>query len=133
MTQRRIRRGPLSQWLPRRSIRLTEEIRIIQQRAAQRDSRIVTIGPLVLFSTQTGDAWILDPSDQLAARLAQDGESLPVYVEETDANYSIGWQGCYRINADVFIYEDNESRRQRLIVGYPTRLLLRMIDQVERR
>jgi hypothetical protein len=33
----------------------------------------VTVGPLVLFSTETGDAWLLDPADHLAARLARDG------------------------------------------------------------
>jgi hypothetical protein len=129
---RRIRRAPAKQWLPRQSFRLAEEIRSIQKRAAQRDSRIITIGPLVLFSTQTGDAWILDPSDQLAARLAQDGEPLPIYIEETDANYSIGWQGRFRIDAEVFFYEDNESHQQRSILGYPAQLLHRMIAQTKR-
>ena len=33
----------------------------------------VTIGPLVFFSTETGDAWMLELSNQLAARLARDG------------------------------------------------------------
>jgi len=94
--------------------------------------RIVSIGPLVLFSTQTGDAWILDPADQLAARLAYDGDPLPIYIEETNTNYSIGWQGRYRIDADAFVYEDDESRRLSSITDYPTQLLLRMIAQVER-
>jgi hypothetical protein len=132
VSPRRIRRAPAKQWLPRQSFHLAEEIRSIQERAAERDSRIITIGPLVLFSTQTGDAWILDPSDQLAASLAQDGEPLPIYIKETDANYSIGWQGCYRIDAEVFTYEDNKSRQQRSILGYPTRLLLHMIAQAKR-
>ena len=35
--------------------------------AADHDGRIVTIGQLVLLSTDTGDAWLLDPSDHLAA------------------------------------------------------------------
>ena len=39
---------------------------------------------LVLFSTETGDAWLLDPADRLAARLARDGESEPIHIEETD-------------------------------------------------
>jgi hypothetical protein len=32
--------------------------------------RIVTIGPVVLFSTKSGDAWLLDPADHLATPLA---------------------------------------------------------------
>ncbi len=121
-----------SQRLPRQRFRLADEIRRIQHRAAQQEGRIVTLGPLVLFSTQTGDAWILDPADQLATRLAQDGEALPIHIEESDTNYAIGWQGQFRIDSDTFIYEDNESRSQRSILGYPTRLLLRMIAKIER-
>lgn len=132
MSQRKIPPTPASQRLPRERFRLTEEIRSIQQRAAEHDSRIVTLGPLVLFSTQTGDAWILDPADQLAARLAYNGDPLPIDIEETSTNYSIGWQGRYRIDADAFIYQDNDSRALRSIRGYPIPLLLRMIAKVER-
>jgi hypothetical protein len=49
------------------------EVRYIQRRAAGHDGRVVTIGQLFLFSTETGDAWLLDPADQLAAQLARDG------------------------------------------------------------
>jgi len=132
VTHRKMRRGAARQWLPRERFRLAEEIRLIQSRAAERDSRIVTIGPLVLFSTQSGDAWILDPADELAARLAYDGDPLPIYLEETHTNYAIGWQGRYWIDADAFVYEDNESRRLSSITGYPIQLLLRMIAKVER-
>ena len=104
----------------------------MQHRAAEHDGRIVSIGPLVLFSTETGDAWILDPADQLAARLAYDGDPLPVYIEETTTNYAIGWQGRYQIDGDAFVYEDNESRRLIAIRGYPIQLLLRVIAEASR-
>jgi len=51
-----------------------QEIDYIQDRAAQRDGRLVTVGPLVLFSTETGNAWLLDSADHLGARLARDGD-----------------------------------------------------------
>jgi hypothetical protein len=38
------------------SIRLADEVRHIQHRAAEHNGRIITIGQLVLFSTETGDA-----------------------------------------------------------------------------
>ena len=66
------------------SFRLADEVRYIQRRAADRDGRIVTIGQLVLFSTETGDAWLLDSADRLAARLAREGENEPIHIEETD-------------------------------------------------
>jgi hypothetical protein len=57
------------------------------------DERIITIGQLIFFSTQTGDAWLLDPMDRLAARVARDGEPEPVLIEETDVAFAIDWKG----------------------------------------
>jgi hypothetical protein len=82
-----------------KDFRLAEEIDYIQSRAAERDGRLVTVGPLVLFSTETGDAWLLDPSDHLAARLARDGDPEELYFEETEATFAIGWRATTRSTA----------------------------------
>jgi hypothetical protein len=110
-------------WLTGQSFRLADEVRRIQRRAAEHDGRVVTIGSLVLFSTDTGDAWVLDPAEQLATRLARDGDPLPVHLEETDTTFAIGWTGDYRIEGDAFTYSDRESGRMITILGYPTRHL----------
>jgi len=94
-------------------------VRYIQRRATEHDSRIVTVGQLVLFSTQTGDAWLLDPADRLALRLAQDGQSEAVHLEETDTTFAIAWKGRYRIDGPAFIYCDRDTGRTTTILGYP--------------
>ena len=103
-----------------KSFRLANEVRYIQRRAADHDSRILTIGQLVLFSTETRDAWLLDPADQLAARLARDGQSEPIHIEETDTTFAIGWKGSYRIDGPAFVYSDHDTSRVTTILGYPT-------------
>ena len=103
-----------------KDFRPADEVRHIQRRAAAHDGRIVTIGQLILFSTETGDAWLLDPADRLAARLARGGESEPIHIEETDTTFAIGWKGRYRIEGPAFVYSDNESGRATTILGYPT-------------
>ena len=80
----------------------------------------MTVGLLILFSTETGDAWLLDPADRLAARLARDGESEPIPIEETDTTFAIGWKLRYRIEGPAFVYADNDSGRVTTILGYPT-------------
>jgi hypothetical protein len=102
------------------SFRLADEVRYIQRRAADHDGRIVVIGQLVLFSTDTGDAWLLDRSDQLAAPLARHGEAEPVHIEETDTAFTIGWKGSYRLDGPAFVYSDRETGRLVTILGYPT-------------
>ena len=103
-----------------KSFRLADEVRYIQRRAANRDGRIVTIGQLVLFSTETGDAWLLDPADQFAARLAREGQNEPVHIEETDTTFAIGWKGRYRIEGPTLVYSDEDTGRVATILGYPT-------------
>ena len=95
-------------------------MRYIQRQAANQHGRIVTVGLLILFSTETGDAWLLDPADRLAARLARGGESEPIHIEETDTTFAIGWKGRYRIEGPAFVYADNDSGRVTRILGYPT-------------
>ena len=102
------------------SIRLADEVRHIQQRAANHDGRIVTIGQLILFSTETGDAWLLDRTDLLAARLARDGEAATIQIVETAATFAIEWTGSYRINGPAFVYSDRDTGRVITILGYPT-------------
>ena len=122
MVDRRTNRfGAGKQWVEGKHFRLANEVRNIQSKAAEHDNRIVTIGQLVLFSTDTGDAWLLDVSDQLAAPLARNGDPEPIHLEETESSFAIGWKGHYQIHGPAFIYTDNDSGRVTTILGCPTR------------
>jgi hypothetical protein len=103
-----------------KGLRLAEEVRYIQDKAADHDGRMVTIGQLILFSTETGDAWLLDVTDRLAIRLARDGDPEPIHLEETDTSFAIEWKGRYRIEGPAFVYADRDTGRVTTILGYPT-------------
>lgn len=121
MGRKTIKHGLGKRHIEGKDFQLADEIRYIQRRAAEHDGRFVTVGSLALFSTQTGDAWLLDPEDHFAARLARDGDPEEVYLEETDARFAIGWKGKYRIEGDAFVYIDKDSGRIVTILGYPIR------------
>ena len=106
-----------------KNFRLADEVRYILGRAAEHDGRVVTIGQIILFSTETGDAWLIEPSDQLAARLARDGDPEPFHIEENGTTFTIDWKGRYRIEGDAFVYMDRETGRLATIHGYPTHKL----------
>src|SRR5215467_15624389 len=72
------------------------------------------------FPPNSGDAWLLDPSERLAVRLARDGDPDPVYIDETNANFAVAWTGHYHLNGAAFIYRDRISDRVFTILGYPT-------------
>jgi hypothetical protein len=115
-----IRRGPGQQIVGGRDFRLADEVRYIQRRAADHHGRIVTIGQLILFSTETGDAWLLDPADRLAGRLARDGASEPIHIEESDTTFVIGWKGAIASrDPPLSIQTTRAAGRQRSSVTRP--------------
>jgi hypothetical protein len=126
VSRKTIKRGLGKKRLDGKGFLLADEIDYIRNRAAQYDGRLVTVGPLILFSTDTGDGWLLDPADHLAARLARDGDPEEVYFEETDTNFAIGWKGNYQIDGEAFIFIDRDTARVTTILGYPTRRLAQL-------
>ena len=123
MKRPRIGRGPGKQLVDGAHFRLRDEVRYVQKRAAANDSRVIALPQLLLFSTETGDAWLLDPADHLAVPVAQGGDPLPVHIEETDKTFAIEWMGTYQIDGPAFVYTEN-SGRVRTILGYPTSQIL---------
>ena len=120
MGRKKIRRGPGQREISGKDFRLAEEVRYIQGRAAECHARFVTVGPLALFSTDSGDAWLLDPADHLAARIARDGGAEPIDFEETETSFAIEWKGNYRIDGELFVYIDRNTARIVSVLGYPT-------------
>jgi hypothetical protein len=113
-----------AQRLEREQVSIQDEVKYIVRRATERDARVVTLGPLVFFSTETGDAWMLDPADGLAFCLARDGEPQTIQITETKTRFAIGWTCTYQIQGTAFAVID-QSGRTRIIVGYPTKEILK--------
>jgi hypothetical protein len=114
------------QALSREQVNIAGEAKYVVERARNFDARVVTLSPLVLFSTEIGDAWMLDPQDGLALCLALEGEEQPFTIVETPANFSIEWSASYRIDGDKFVVTSQPDRVQTFF-GYPTAEILRAI------
>jgi hypothetical protein len=105
------------------------EVSYIIRKAQELEGRVVTLGPLVFFSTETGDAWMLDPQESLALCLARGGEPLPVEIKETPTTFAIGWNSQYRIEGGFFIYATPDGR-ETAVSGYPAVEIERRCRQV---
>ena len=82
---------------------IRDEAAYIVERALEGDARIVTLGPLLFFSTDTGDAWVLDPADHLALCLARDGDPSPASITETPDRFMIEWNASYVLDGAIFL------------------------------
>jgi len=107
------------QVVDRSEINIQNEARYIIDRAKNREARIVRLSHLVFFSTATGDAWLLDPEDQFALCLVQDGKEQPCTITENPTRFAIECTADYRIEGDVFVVTDR-SGRVKTLLGYPT-------------
>lgn len=116
------------QFLSPEQINITREVDYIIQRAQEHDARLVVLGSLILFSTETGDAWILDREDKSALCLARDGEKQTFTVFDTTTKFGIEWTATYHIDGDAFIVGE-ESGQIRTIIGYPTREIIQATRQ----
>jgi len=116
--------------LNREQTSITGEAEYIISRAKEYDSRVVSFGPLVFFSSETGDAWMIDSEDHFALCLAQGGEPQPYGITETTTNFRIEWTPDYQIEGDEFIVMER-SGQTKSIFGYPTNEILRAINRVK--
>ena len=104
--------------MTREQTSIKDEVEYIRTRAEARESCVVTLGQLVFFSTESGDAWLLDPEDGLTACVARDGEPVPVEIVEDSLTVSIAWTATYRLDGSVFRVQLSDGAA-RSIVGYP--------------
>ena len=79
----------------REELSIAGEADYIVARAMAEDARVLSLQPLVLFSTGTGDAWMLDAEDSLALPLAAAGTRLPFVITETLERFAIEWAGSF--------------------------------------
>ena len=118
--------------LSREQLSILGEIDYIIGKARERDSRVVRLGQLILFSSQTGDAWLLDPADGLALCVARDGVKQVYSVLETPDNFQIAWNARYRIEGDVFVVVAPDGSTHS-ILGYPTKEIERDPNRARRK
>jgi hypothetical protein len=93
-------------------------------KCAQRSEiHVVALGPLLFFSTETGDAWMLGIEDKLALCLVRDYETQPYTINESPTHYSIEWKAAYEMDGDLF-HVAERSGSVRTIWGYPTQQII---------
>jgi hypothetical protein len=86
-------------------------------------TRVVGLDRLILFSTETADAWVLDWEDERALCLAQGGTLQKVNITETEKEFAIEWSSRYKIDGDLMVFE-HDAGRVTSVQGYPTEVIM---------
>lgn len=88
--------------------------------------------PFVLFSTGVGDAWLIEPDEQLAMCLLWHGEREVIGVSEDPSRIEVAWDGGYELLGDFFHVETNTPKiGDRAIAGYPLDAVREALDKAQ--
>ena len=92
----------------------------------------VACPPFVLFSTGVGDAWLLEPDEQLAVCLVWQGAREEIGISENPSRIEVAWDGSYELLGDFFRVETNNPKiGDRAIGGYPLSEVRKMLDKAQ--
>lgn len=106
-----------------------KEVDYMIGRALMCDARMVTLGKLILFSIDAGDAWMLDVEDSLALCLARNGVRQPFGITETKTNFAIQWDRSFAIENDCFVTLERKTGRTSAVMGYPIKAIQEGIER----
>ncbi|WP_462115065.1 hypothetical protein [Lysobacter xanthus] len=118
---------------------LLAEIEKILAAAASHTGRLVVTGPeacaeqpFVLFATEDGDAWMLDPVYDGVLCLRWRDERQSFHVVDGAKSLEIRWNGAFELNGPFFtVRTDHPAIGNRGIAGYPVEQLREVLDQLQ--
>lgn len=114
--------------IPAGDIDYTVEARLVQERAARGEPSAIRLGPIVLFSTATHDAWMIDVQEGEAACLARSGKAQPVPFEESASKFGVTWQARHRLDGEEFVVIENDGNTQ-MYRDYPVAQIRSLIAE----
>lgn len=93
--------------------------------ALEGSTKVTSIGqeilpsPLILFACE-GDAWLLEPDEELAMCLVFHREIQPYVLQDEPTRIKVGWDGTYELAGNFFKVEtDHPLIGTRAIGGFP--------------
>lgn len=109
------------------------EVEKIQASAAAGKATVLPLGVFVLFSTATGDAWLLEVTDMDAIQVARGGEKLTVEIEENPETIEINWTHKFEIKNKKFILTSYLDKEEEVREDYPAHTILSTVKKIRSR
>lgn len=118
---------------PKAAPTLGDEIKKIQQAAAEGREMVREVGVFVMFATKNGDAWLLELTEADAVRLAFDRQPLEIEIDENPQTIEIKWTHRFAVRNRQFVTTTYEDKQVEVFEGYPTNAIKPAMKRVRRR
>ncbi len=97
---------------------LSAEIAKLREKVKEKSAVMWTRRVFVFFSTDEGDAWVLEASGMDALRIAAAGRQIEVDVTQTDDAIEVTWSHQFTIRKD-FTVTDYADQSRMVFASYP--------------
>ena len=114
-------------------VSLQNEINAIQKMASKSKFKVRELGVFILFSTEKGDAWLLEVTESDALQLAAEREIMTVDLEENPETIEIHWTHTFEVKNKQFIITDYKDKKVETIENYPTHAISAAIKRIKRK
>ena len=85
---------------------------------------------LVLFTTTDGDAWLLEPNDELVMCLCWHRKAMPYRIRDDGRQVEMQWDGEFELRGPFFeVFTELPEIGSRLIAGYPVEALRERLEE----
>lgn len=101
------------------------------QAAIQGEATLNCLGNFIFFSTETGEAWMLDYRKDCALRLAEKNEMTSYTILESKDRFQIEWKERFRIEGALFIA--SRQGKETVFANYPIDALTRLISMLRKK
>lgn len=124
---------PSSDETQKDKISLTDQVKLLQDKAVAKEPSVTTMGVFIFVSTEGGDGWLFEMSDLDALHVCQQGEMIAVEIDENPETIEVNWSHRFTIRRKklfVTAYRDQEEQELR---NLPTQKIFAAIKRLRKK
>ncbi len=118
---------------PAPQVTLKNEIAKLQEVAAKKEKMIKPLGVFIMFSTDEGDAWLLEISEMDALQVAEKGEKIEIEMNENPETIEINWSHHFSIRKKQFITTAYADKKETIWPDYPAHSIFAAIKRIRKK
>lgn len=96
-------------------------------------SEVRTIGVFVLFSSENGDAWLLELTDMDALLVARGGKAVEIEIVESAETLEINWSHRFSVKNKQMRVTAYADKKEEDLVGCPVHSIQAAIKKIRKR
>ena len=112
---------------------VNREVKKIQDYAITQKATMLSLGVFILFSTEEGDAWLLEVTDMDAIQVAEAGKVIDVKIIENPETIEINWTHKFTVKNKKFVLTSYKDNSEEIRDKYPAHSILSSLKKIRKR